>query len=209
MDVAQPKEGLPNTAPQAVNLAPFYILKGSGRAVQWPDRAAVIRQHFPAVASLNWRRTFADEPDVLAAFVRDILRFDLGDPNKDGPKPKVDREIGLAKLRQLAGEDYSCLPFHQALTTLGGGRSVAQLAHKTGIPRTQLIRLLDPEKYRKERCTPNAWELRTAAHAFGKDPSYWLEWRCGLLAGVLYQSLFENPEASIGHYRRLMQQRPL
>lgn len=180
-------------------LAPFREL--NARRPPWEERAKVIRQQFPSVAELDWRKAFALDIGLFGRIIEDILKADVAadEPGKPGPRPALDYADGVSRLRQLWGLDYSTLPFPQAIKALTRHRgfSFTMLARKTAMSRSKLHRLAQGIE------EPTAVELEQIAKAFGKHPSYFTEWRMAFVVAALYDQMEDVPEASIRLYRKM------
>lgn len=161
------------------------------------ERMAMVHQQFPAVDKLDWERAFDEDYGLLGKLIRDVLRLDVPEPGKSGPRPVLDLEDGTAALHRLLRDDYGTLPFAEMLEVLRGKLSLRGLANKTGISKTQIARLLDGE------VQPTVPEMMSVAGAFKKDPSYFLEWRAAAVASAIVLRLSRVPEASISAYRQI------
>jgi transcriptional regulator with XRE-family HTH domain len=168
-----------------------------GRRLSWDERVALIYDHFPGCKNPNWN-VILDDLDTLGEVVRDILRIEQAVPGKSGPRPSPDVKEGMKSFRKLNGDDHTILPFSEAFKVLAGQQSRTQLARKTGIARTQVHRLLHGD------CDPSPQEINQIARAFGKEPSYFLEFRTAFIMAALGARLEMVPEATIGLYRKVV-----
>src|ERR1700678_631676 len=77
----------------------------------WVERKAIIHKLFPNAVpgNIDWVNAFSD-PHVFGMCLQDILKVDGAQPGRDGPRPSVPQDEGVARLRQLWGDDYSYLP---------------------------------------------------------------------------------------------------
>lgn len=163
----------------------------------WDSRAKMIASQFGSVDKLHWRKAFASDIDLFARLVKDILKLDQAQPGRPGPRPALDYEEGVSRLRQYMGQDYALDPFPEALRVLGDGRSIRSLARKTGLSKNHIHRLLTGD------ISPDAYAMSTIAESFGKHPSYFLEWRTMWIASAIVDRLTSQPESSISMYRKL------
>ena len=163
----------------------------------WDRRAAMISAQFNSVDQLSWRKAFQTDIDLFGRLVKDILKLDQAQPGRPGPRPALDYEQGVARLRQYMGQDYSLDGFRDSLKHLANGRSIRSLARKTGLSKNHIHRLMTGEMQ------PDAYAMRQIADAFGKHPSYFLEWRSMWIACAIVDRVTLNPEASIALYRKM------
>jgi transcriptional regulator with XRE-family HTH domain len=174
-------------------LVPFIELnaeeKASKQKLPW-KRADLITAHFPQAAKMDWHVAFRD-PDLWGRFLKDIHG---GDKNES---PQRARE----RLRQITGNDYSYDPFNIAFKTLAGSRSVRHLATKLNLS-TQIT-----WKLRKGIKAPDLELIEKIAEAFGKHPSYFVEYRIAYILGALGDQMEMAPEISVDLYRKLRKQR--
>lgn len=160
----------------------------------WDERLAEVQRLYPTTADATWLDALADV-EIMGAILRDALRVGHS-PKRRGSRPALDTEDGEARLRQLFGDDYTALPFAEALKALAGHRSVTFLSVKTGLSRSHVQRLLAGR-------TPTGAEMETVARAFSKPTVYFVEYRNGLLLWAVLRHLTRAPEASVGLVRRL------
>lgn len=179
----------------AEELEVFRELNG-GRRMPWSGRREVIDRIFPSVERLDWKKAFDGDIELLGRLLRDILKLDSAIPGKPGPRVVMDFPEGIARLRQLMGEDFSVLAFAQAFDALAAPRSLRHLEYRTGIGRNRLNKLLRGH-------TPTGPEMEQIAQAFGKHPSYFVEWRAGYVLAAIQRKLAEAPESTVGFYRRI------
>lgn len=165
--------------------------------VPWDRRATMILAQFESVDKLRWRKAFESDIDLFARLVKDILKLDQAQPGRPGPRPALDYQQGVARLKQYMGQDYSLETFPQALKTLANGRSIRSLARKTGLSKNHVHRLLTGEM------APDAYAMQAVATAFTKHPSYFSEWRAMWITNAVMNRVLENPESSIVLYRKL------
>lgn len=127
--------------------------------------------------------------------IRETIRVD-GTPTRRGARPLLDADDGMARFRQLFGEDYTTLDFAEAFRILAGARSLTALARRTGLSRSQVHRLLAGS-------APTGREMEMVAQAFGKLPVYFVEYRIGLVCAAMAEHLARAPETSVGLVRQL------
>ena len=178
-------------------LAPFLELneqeKVQGKKTPWKERYALIQEHFPRAVRYDWRTSLRDT-DLWARIWRDIYEADL----RAGDGGLVeDNKKSRERLRQLMGADFSLEPFNVAFKALIGSRSVRHVATKCGLTPNMVFRLQQGER------KVDLDIIEKVAKGFGKDPSYFMEYRIAYVMGALGDQLEMLPEASVDLYRKL------
>jgi len=179
------------------DLSTFTAANTKNKKRAWAARRPTIAERFPSIDTLDWKNAFDRDMDLFADILRDILKVDAAAPGRSGPKPGVDYREGVMRFRQLMDEDYSLLPFAEALASLQGSLSVSGLAHKVGLERSGVYRLLGGKK------KPTIEEMEIIARAFKKAPSYFHDYRVAALAAALTKRLDDIPEASMNWYAKI------
>lgn len=175
-----------------VDLKEFSGLKGT-----WSDRKKVIQEKFPSTVELDWERVFRSDPHILGQLINDILKVDLAVPGRPGKRPALDSKAAGERLRRMVGDDYTALPFVDAVYILMGDHSVLWLAQKTGLNKSHVYRIMSGH------VTPTMDNVETVAKAFGKDPSYFTEYRLYYILGVMSRKLESMPDSTVGFYKRM------
>lgn len=174
-------------------LVPFVELnaeeKAAGEKFPW-KRSDLITAHFPNATKMDWHVAFQD-PDLWGRFLKDIH----GGSKDETPQRARER------LRQLTGNDYSYDPFIVAFKTLAGSRSVRHLATKLNLS-TQIT-----WKLKKGIKAPDLPLMEHIAAAFGKHPSYFVEYRIAEILAALGDQMEMAPEMSVDLYRKLRKQK--
>lgn len=178
-------------------LAPFTV--ANSRKMSWSDRVRLIERQFPSTKHLDWKALFDQDIEIFGRILKDVLKADQAAPGRPGPRPGLDHEVAARRLRQFMGSDYSMLPFSEALGVLANGKSYRAIAAKTGLNRNTIYRL------QKGMIEPDSFVMEQVAKAYGKHPSYFIEWRVGYVVGALMKKLESDPEISISVYRKLRQ----
>ncbi len=161
----------------------------------WDERISAVEQQYPSTVT-SWAEPLQDV-SVMGRLIGGALRVDSTPAGTRGQTPALDYQTGMARLRQLWGDDYSSLPFPEAFQVLAGGRSVAELERVTGISRSRITRIT------AGLATPSGKEMEMAAAAFGKPAIYWTEYRNGLVLMAVAAYLAKAPEISVGLVRQL------
>jgi hypothetical protein len=167
------------------------------KRVPWEERAELIREHFPAVTNPEWNAILRD-PDVLARLLRDILKIDQIEPGRAGPRPGLDFDRGMQSWKEFTGQDYCELPFAQAFRLIAYGQSIRQIAHKTGVARSRVDRLLRGEDL------PTIGDLRVIASAYNKKPAFFAEYRVEYIIAAISARLSTERDMSAAIYARLV-----
>lgn len=166
--------------------------------VKWDERVDLIKKEFPSVVNLDWAKLFDADPMIMGRLVNDILKVDLADRGRPGKRPAIEQEAASDRLRQLSGEDYTMLPFHEAFRILANGRSSRGLAARLAVSHTAVNRLM------RGMDSPSAAVMEKTAKVFKKDPGYFVEYRLIYIFGMLYRKLEVNPEATVGFYMKML-----
>ena len=168
------------------------------KKMPWSERVELIYEIFPSTAYLDWKKVFSDDPSVMGRIVNDILKAELS-PGKPGKRPSLNNKAGRDQFKKIQDEDYSELPFNEALQVLKDSYnlSIRSLATKTGLHRSHLYTLL------KGKSTPNIEVLEKVASSFNKHPSYFVEYRIGYILSMLAHRMMEVPESSIVQYNKI------
>lgn len=169
------------------------------------QRHTMIGERFPSTVRLDWRKAFDNDIELLGRILRDILKLEMVTPGRPGPRPGVDRTQGEPILDKMLGKDptdrpYTVLPFPQALRLLMAGRSLRHFQCKIGKSKSELHRLLKGSE------PPTVGDMEHIAGVFGKQPSYFLEYRVKTITMAIGSQLLEEaPDVSIRVYERLWQ----
>ncbi len=177
-------------------LVPFIELnaeeKALGEKMPW-KRDLLIHKQFPSVARLNWRQALSQDDTLWGKLLKDLL------------DPKIiageDQRRTKERLRQMTGNDYSHLPFTDAFRTLAGSRSIRHLATKLKLGQHIIFDLKSGAKQ------PDIKMLEQIARGFGKDPSYFVEYRISYILGALGDQMESAPEMSVDLYRKIRKKR--
>lgn len=155
---------------------------------------AAIRAQYPAISNLEWERAFREDNELYGRVWNDILKFDQAGEGRPGPRPALDKAVARLRYLQLTDDDFTFLVFHEALGHLARGMSIRKLSDFTGLDTTLIYRLL---KGKKE---PDAYEMEIIATAFGRRPSYFLEYRIGYVLAMVHAHMKKYPESSVGPF---------
>lgn len=179
------------------------------RAV-WEQRRDLIHATFPSTAE-----TDAHHPDswvmradagLIMAIFEDIHGVGQSDA-KGGRRPAADPARSAEDQRQMMGESYSELPFHEAFKVLIKSRRHSVTAatrfikHRdprgVGLSRSRVYRLMIDDG------NPTKDEMSLIATAYGKPLEYFNEYRIAMILDALSKQLHESPETSMHIYRKL------
>lgn len=166
----------------------------------WPLRLAGVRRSWPSTEQNREQVLDAiADYDLLGRVMRDVLRVGY-EPPRRGQRSPLEWSDGQARLRSLAAERSglaSNLPFGEAFARLADGHSVDAMADSTGLHTWVLDALLEGQR------DPTAEEMVAIADAFGKPPTYFLEYRITFICAAMATSLLANPERTIDVLVRL------
>lgn len=167
------------------------------KRIPWDERVKLIDEQFPGIRTADWNIILKD-PDVLGRLLKDILKVDQIEPGRAGPRPNLDYERGMQTWREITGQDFSELPFTDALRILSRGQAIRTVARKTNISRPRMYRLMAGID------RPNAEDLRSIAAAYGKKPAYFAEYRAEYILASIAARLANEPEMTIAIYMKLV-----
>jgi transcriptional regulator with XRE-family HTH domain len=177
----------------------------------WEERLALIRQFLPssplmgpesAETEAAWRRAFERDVDLMGRILRDLLKADQAVPGRPGPRPALNPVKVGPQVDVLLGNDplerpYTLQPFREAFTLLVGDRSLTQVARRTGLSRSHVHRFLRGEM------VPTREAMEQIAVGFGKEASYFVEYRIAIIVSAIVNGLVSFPEKSVASYEAL------
>lgn len=171
---------------------------GKRRRVPWEERAKMIEEEFPSVKELDWFTALEDE-DLLARILKDVLKIDQIDPSRTrGARPALDVDKGMQTWNEIMGRQFCELPFSQAFTLLTRNDSVRTVAEKTHMAKSLVHRLLKGEE------RPSVDQMRAVAEAYGKKPSFFLEYRAEYCLAAVMSRFAKEPEMVDVVFTKLM-----
>lgn len=183
--------------PSGIDLTEFADL---GK-IPWEKRAIKIRQRFYGISDINWESALERDIELFGRIIRDILKLEQAVPGRPGPRPSLDVNAATRRINQLFGNDFTILPFPEALRILTGGRSIRYVAARVGLPKDTIHRVCSG------KIEPDGYLMKTVAEAFDKHPSYFLEWRMLYITQAVMRRLEWSPETTIDLFRTLDGQR--
>lgn len=142
-----------------------------------------------------WREYLEDHPDVLHHLIADLYR---------ATSSAKDRPNSLEDLWGLVAPKFSDKPFTQAIMEVLGDRSLRSVAQQMHIHHTSLMRLVNGERdiVIADRPDYSMTRLEAIARALRVHPSYFVEWRRLWIMSFIDHAIAEQPELSIGLYRK-------
>lgn len=167
------------------------------KRVPWTERAQSIRDQFPKSDLLDWSKVFREDPAVLGSVINDILKLDQSRVGKPGKRPSLDPTDAIDKIRRIQNIDYTELFFMDAFKLLCGDKSVRSIAMKVSLDKSHVHRLLSGA------AVPTNEVLEKIAKGFGKNPSFFVEYRVRNIISALEEKLHKNPESSIVFYGKI------
>lgn len=174
--------------------------KGGGkrRRVAWSERVQMIEEEFPSVRELDWGSALENE-DLLARILKDVLKIDQIDPTRTrGARPALDVDKGMQTWNEIMGRQFCSLPFDQAFSVLTRDESIRAVAEKTHMAKSLVHRLLKGEE------RPSVDQMRAVAEAYGKKPSFFLEYRAEYCLAAVMSRFAEEPELVDVVFTKLM-----
>lgn len=156
-----------------------------------------IRSQFPSVDQLDWEKAFEVDIDLYGKVWKDILKYDLAGEGRPGPRPALEIGPAIKRFMQLTDDDFTMRPFREAVGLISNNMSVRKLSSRTGLDRNTVHRLM------KGTIEPDNYEMEVVAAAFGRLPSFFLEYRIGYILSMIHVHMMRYPESSVGPYLRI------
>ena len=166
------------------------------RKAAWEENLRKVKENYPNIDNLDWARAIRADQDVFANVLGDILKAE-GKRSRPGKRPTLDRSAAVAELEKISGQSYTELPFDAAFKSLTYGRSIRNIAHKTGIQKDHVHRLL------QGKVQPTFEVMEKVAEAFRKDPSYFVEYRVAFVLMSIDKYLTSNPDTATVWYLKM------
>jgi len=174
-----------------------YDLTVFDRKMPWAERYKEIKKVFSSVETLDWSKVFRSDPAIMGRIINDVLKIDQAQPGRPGKRPALDVDRAEERLRQLRGEDYTVLPFVEAVQVARGNKSIRSLAFYSELPKSTVHRLLEGT------ATPTLEQIEAISKGLRKNPSYFLEYRVAFVVSALTEMMASAPESTIVHYEKL------
>lgn len=175
-----------------------YDLTVFDEKMPWAERYKEIKRVFPSVETLDWSKVFRSDPAIMGRIINDVLKIDQAQPGRPGKRPALDVDRAEEKLRRLRGEDYTILPFVEAVQAARGDKSIRSLAYYSELPKSTVHRLLEGT------ATPTIEQIEAISKGLRKDPSYFIEYRVAFVIAGLTEMMAQAPESTIVHYEKLI-----
>lgn len=157
------------------------------REKNWDRKIHDLRETYPEIRNIDWARLVSTEPEIFRGIAGDVAK--VGVDKKAKPHSATAQAYA-----QLINTDYSELPFVEALNILWGDRSINDMTHKTKISKELIYRMKRGLRH------PSFEEMEQIARSFGKDPSFFLEYRIGKVLAAIDVYLRRSPEvATVWH----------
>jgi transcriptional regulator with XRE-family HTH domain len=175
--------------------------------MSWDERVALVIRVFPAgpledETESGWGRALDRDPELMGRILRDILKARQTQSTRPGPRPALDAAKAQPIVDTWLGRDpraspYTTMCFGDAFVLLAEGRSMRHVARMTDIPRSMVHKLMRGE------IKPTSEIIVKVSQAFDKQPSYFVEWRIGVIASSIVANLTSMPERSVRAYESL------
>lgn len=162
----------------------------------WQDRYDEIVKIFPSVENIDWGSAFRKDTGLFTAVVADLIKSE-GRGSLPGKRPSLSKEAASIQLSRIAQSDYSNSDFHTTFKALVGNRSMRSVASKTGLGKSYVYQLLNEER------SPSFSAMEKIAKGFGKDPSFFLEYRIAFILYNIDQFLVDAPEITTNWYMKI------
>lgn len=158
---------------------------------------SAIRAQFPSIDTINWEKVFREDTELYGRVWKDILKYDQAGEGRPGPRPALDPEKASKRYLQLTDDDFTMLPFQEALKNISDGMSIRKLAVRTGLDKNLVFHLVTGRR------EPDAYEMELFATVFGRRPSYFLEYRIGYVLAMVHAHMSKYPESSVSPFIKI------
>lgn len=166
------------------------------RRAVWEENLRKAKEQYPSISSLDWSRALGHDPDVFAHVLGDVIRAE-GKRSRPGKRPALERSLAESEYAKISGSSYSEVAFKDAFKALTHGRSLRNIAHKCGLQKDHVHRLLRGD------VAPTFEVMEKVAQAFRKDPSYFVEYRVNYVLFVIERYLSDSPETATVWYTKM------
>jgi len=166
---------------------------GIDRKAAWYENIQKVKANYPSLNDADWGRS---NQDAFTHVMGDLLKSE-GKRSRPGKRPALDRSIAEGELAKLTGSSYSETDFRNAFKALTHGRSIRGIAHKCGMHKDQVHRLLNGT------VQPSLETMEKIAKAFRKDPSYFVEYRVAFVLISIDKYLSDSPETATVWYHKM------
>lgn len=180
---------------------PAHANRKAGRSVPWAERSHAIRQVVPSTSwgTTDWYDALGDY-NLLGRIMRDVLKVGWEPPTRRGQRGPLEWDEGMARMEALTAEregHITLVEFNEAFAKLAGNRAMRHVAIKVGLTKSQVNRLL------LGQIKPTMAELERIAAAFGKPPTFFVEYRVNMICAMIADSLITSPERTVDVLARL------
>lgn len=145
----------------------------------------------PFLSQVKWNDVLRADPELFNSIIAGILR--IGEKRKAA----INYNVGTKKLHSLQDIDYTELPFHEAFSIMSNGESTGTAATKIGCARSTVYNL------RTGISKPSFELMEKIAEGYGREPSYFLEYRIGIILFSMESFLEKNSETATVWYNKV------
>lgn len=153
-------------------------------------------------SSEQWREHWLSHPEGFLQVLGDMYRVYKseeakrnGTANPQGGRRKTTIDGNAAELWKLVTPEFSTEAFPQAFVAAQGTRSIRQIAMRSGVQASSIVRFLGRSKGRND--SPSRYDLERLAKALDVHPAYFREWRELVVAEFITRLMAEKPHLSI------------
>lgn len=165
-------------------------------SIPWVEKEKRIREEHPEALDVTWDSVMRGDSDLFARIIGDVVKSSSGG-SRPGKRPTLSRDDAFEKFNQLTGQDFSEYDFYTTFNIMCGKRSVRAIASKTGLGKSYVFKLMRQEAY------PSYETMERIAKGFKKDPSFFLEYRIGLVTSIIIEFLEDSPETASAWYLKM------
>lgn len=178
-------------------------IKGSGSGILiemtnsvWETRKDRVKDVYGDVLTADWSELSDGQADeALSELIGSMLKARQRRIKKEGGiyNPSVE-------LRRIARDHFSRDSFSIAFREVAGDRSMQHIARLTGLSKSHVQKLL-ANKY-----SPSLETMQSIANGFSIDPSFFKEYRIGMVVKELVEFLENNPDSSVIWYLKVFEE---
>ncbi len=167
---------------------------GKNKPVSWEEKERRIRESNPEALDVSWHSALKDNPDIFSRIIADVIKSSGGE-SKPGKRPSLDRKDASEIYHKINGEDFSEYNFVETINFLADGPKA--LGEACGITTNRASTLMSGRR------EPDFDDMEMIAEAYGKEPSYFLEYRVEFVCTVIRSYLEDSPETASAWFLNL------
>lgn len=159
----------------------------SNGRVDWDAKALELSGDFPLVTEAGFLAKLRN-PELMGPILRDLLRLQAVSRRGKTAMPELGE--GVDQLTAMFGLAYDVRPFAVAFAALASPAANNTVARKVGLSKDRVQRL------RAGTLAPTMDEIESIALAYGRQPTWFADYRRMLILRAVSQVLADSPERS-------------